>query len=296
MSSGGSYEIAGTATPLAPVLTSADETPAGRVEASGEEEAPAGQVEASSEEEEGSTSQMEASSEDEALAGSAAMTAAIDATLRAAPSSEGEPPSAEVVAAARERVRAMLEATSAEDAAGLRDMHNLTLTFGLPATRAIFRQMVKASGRRGAAKRAAVREINEFSPITEVGCMQVDFYNQATQRPDVAYLMLEQCQQGHDLGAQLDKIKPFVLPARWPEVLKHLSMLVYLGRSVYANVARQHLPLIRSLAGLPADDPCERYLNLQVDPVNTTLYLDASWPGRVGIFVRLAAETDGAAK
>lgn len=222
------------------------------------------------------------------LRGEEAFTAAVDATLRDFPA--GAAPPAGVVDDARERARQLLDEAGAEDREGLRDMHNLTLSMGLPATRAMFRQMVRASGRRGAAKRAAAKEIADFSPVTELGCLKVDFYDLAGQRPDTAYLTLGECPKGHDLGAQLDKIKPRVAPEKWQEVLKHLSMLVFTGRNVYANTARQHLPLIRALFGLAPSDPCERYLDLQVDPANTTLYLDAGWPSRVGIFVSTEAE------
>src|SRR5207253_10814463 len=83
--------------------------------------------------------------------GRAAMSDAVGAAVRVIAEGGGPPPDADTLAAAQARARQMLGELSADDAGGLRDMQNLTLSIGLPATRAIFRQMVKASAPRGAA-------------------------------------------------------------------------------------------------------------------------------------------------
>ena len=214
------------------------------------------------------------------------LSGAVDATTR----EFSAKPDAATLADARARAQNLLRGTNDEDAAGLRDLQNLTLSMGLPATRIIFRHMIAASGKRGAVKRDATREVRELSPLTEVGCMRVDFLNRMTQKPDIAYLLLDQCPKTHNLGAQLDKLKSLVADEKWPDVLKHFSMLVHIGRSVYGNVTRQRLPLIRRLFDLSPDDKCEKYLDLQIDRSNTTLFIDVDWPNRVGIFVRLGAE------
>lgn len=201
-------------------------------------------------------------------------------------------PNAVPPAEARARAE-QLQQLARENPDGLRDMQNLTLTMGLPLTRAVFRQMVAAAGKRGKAKRAALAEIEALSPLTEVGCVEVSYRAVATGAPGVAYLRLAACPRGHDLGAQLDKLRLCVSEDGWKTVLQHLSALVCLGRSIYRTVALQKLDLIRGLFGLAADDGCERYLSLQVDPANTTLYLDPAWPDRIGILVSLQSEADG---
>jgi len=218
------------------------------------------------------------------------MSDAVDAAVRATSTPGAAPPDAETIAAARARAQQMLEEMGGDEAAGLRDLQNLTLSMGLPSTRAVFRQMIKAADVRGKTKAAAMAEIVDFSPVTEVGCMKIDFFNQLSRKPDAAYLLLDQCPKTHDLGAQLEKLKSVVPAEKWAEVLKHLSMLIHIGRSVYGNIARQRLPLIRKIFGLGPDDKCDKYLDLQVDRANTTLYLDADWPHRIGIFVCLEGE------
>lgn len=210
------------------------------------------------------------------------------------PAAPAEPAPAEVLA----RAQQVLAAMSDEEKAGIHDLENLVVSMGLPAVRAAFRDMVDAAcaqGRLSAADKAAARdEIRGFSAVTEVGCVQVDFHNCATGRPDRAYLLLAPCPRRHDFGRQIDKLKPLVAPGRWPELLRHLSVLFNTGRRVYAKVAREHLPLVRKLAGRAADDDCAALLDLQVDAANTTLYVEADWPRRAGLFVRLQSELDRA--
>ena len=211
-----------------------------------------------------------------------AVTAAIRATGGA-----GEEPDAATIAAARARAQQML---GAEDAEGLQHMRNLTLSMGLPATRALFHHMITISRKRGAAKAAAIEKVAQFSPVREVGCMKVDFHNRVTNKPDSAYIRLDQCPRTHNLDTQLDKLRPLVPADKWSEVLKPMSMLIHIGRSTYGNATRQQLPLIRSLFDLPENDPCEKYLDLKVDKNNSTLYIDDSWPNRAGIYVSLEAD------
>ena len=176
------------------------------------------------------------------------------------------------------------------DREGLIHMQNLTLSMGLHSARACFRAMLDANAVVGAARAAAEKEITAFSPVTEIGCMRVDFFNMITAAPDTAYLVLDKCPAAHDLSAQLNKLHRLVDSDKWIEVLKHLSMLVNLGRSVYNQIAQQHKPLLRRIYRRDAANSCDDLLHLGVDSRNTTLFVDPRWPERVGIFVKLASE------
>ena len=193
-----------------------------------------------------------------------------------------------------ERAREFIARTGmdASDREGLLHMQNLTLSMGLHTARACFRAMLDANNITGAARAAAEREITAFSPVTEIGCMRVDFFNMLTAGPDVAYLVLEQCPAGHNLSAQMHKLHRLVDGDKWIEVLKHLSMLVHLGRSVYNQIAQQNLPLLRRIYKRGAGDACADLMQLGVDSRNTTLFVDPRWPMRVGIFVKLASEVE----
>jgi hypothetical protein len=213
--------------------------------------------------------------------GAGAMSAAVEAAVRAVGTgSIDEATRAEAATKAAALLRD-------EDAEGMSHLRNLTLSMGLPAARACLRQMVAQHGLRGAAKQAALEAIKEISPVTEKGCMKVDFFNVQTKKGDAAYLRLDQCPRHHDLAAQLDKLRPYVSPDKWGEVTKALSHLLLIGRSVYGSVARAHPELLRQIAG---DGAAETYADYKIDPSNTTLYLQEDWPSRAGFYVSLEAE------
>ncbi len=219
-----------------------------------------------------------------------AMREAVARTLASMAETGQEAPDEETLAAAQTKAREMLREAGGDGddpAAGINDLRALTSSMGLPAARIAFRHMIKAAGVRGAVKHEALAAIKAFSPITEVGSMKIDFFNRETGKPDVAWLLLDECRANHDLGAQLDKIKPHVAPEKWPEILKHCSTLIGIGRTVYAQLAKNNLALIRKINGLPASDPCTDYLAYKVDMASSTLYLSAAWPNRIGLFVHL---------
>ena len=179
------------------------------------------------------------------------------------------------------------------DREGLQDLQNLSLSMGLPTARACFRAMLAANASPATSHKyykEAMRQIANFSPVTEIGCMRVDFFNTSTNRADVAYMVLDECAADHDLGAQIVKLRTHVADEKWPEVVKHMSMLIHLGRSIYSQIAEKEKPLIRKIFSRPAAHDCADLLKLGVDSRNTTLFVDPRWPQRVGIFIRLASE------
>ena len=82
------------------------------------------------------------------------------------------------------------------------------------------------------------------------------------------------------------KLKTIVDADKWVEVIKHLSMMVYLGRTVYSKIAEANRPLLRRIFGRDAQHDCADLMMLGVDSRNTTLFVNPRWPVRVGIFVR----------
>ena len=187
-----------------------------------------------------------------------------------------------------EKAHALLDTIGAdsEDAVGLQHLQDLTTSIGLPAARESFEAMLDANRVNPKLRAEALREIKAFSPISEIGCMQVDFFNMITAAPGTAYLVLDKCPANHDLGAELKRLKTIVDADKWVEVIKHLSMMVYLGRSVYSKIAEANRPLLRRIFGRDAQHDCADLMTLGVDSRNTTLFVNPRWPVRVGIFVR----------
>lgn len=162
---------------------------------------------------------------------------------------------------------------------GFKDMQNLMLSMGLHAVRSTLCHMVKAADLTGAKKQSILKAIANISPITEVGCMHVNFYNNTTKKIDNAYMMLDECAPDHDLTAEFDKIKPHISSEKWVEITKSLGVLLYTARSVYGNIVRSN-SILKNIWGNEAD--LTEFMDYKVDTANTTLYINESWPIRIG--------------
>jgi hypothetical protein len=210
-----------------------------------------------------------------------AMAMAVEAAAASVPA---RPSESEIKSAVSQAERMLKES---DMAAGLKDMQNLTLAIGLPAARVALRQLVDAGNAEGVTKTAMMRIIDRISPITEPGCIQIDFYHKERKAMDTVYLELDSCDRGHDLDSQLGKIKPHVDPTKWTGILQHLSVLIGIGRSVYAKLAHENEHLIHEIRRhLPERDAQVELRTMTADRTNTTLYLIDHLPKRVGIYVR----------
>jgi hypothetical protein len=208
--------------------------------------------------------------------------------------------------AARARARQIIDETRAaqaeakaagdEDAgalAGMQDMHALSLSIGLPVPRILFDQIIEASTATPARKKTWRRQVQAMSDVKETGCIQADFFDTRTREKNTAYLVLEECGEDHDLGAQLDKVFSRIAPEKQDEIKKHLSMLIYLGRSAYGQMMMKMMPtLSKAVKKIPIDAEEKEFdpRVLGVDPTTTTLVVTLPGTRRVGIFVRLADE------
>jgi hypothetical protein len=220
----------------------------------------------------------------------AAVAAAMAAAMAAATETSGAadvPPDAATKAAAHGKATQLLKELGPEGGEGLRDLHNFSLSMGLPAARALFTAMAKEAGcLRGKALAQALHDIEGVSPVTEKGCMRVDFYNSQTRAADTAYILVDGCRADHNFGNELDRLKPLVAADKWAEVLKSISALIQMVRMVYSRLAIEHAPLIRRLTKTHDTDGCSQYQMLHVDPANTTLYVLKEWTHRAGVYVR----------
>lgn len=202
----------------------------------------------------------------------------------------------------RTRAREIVSGTSAETPRGalpgalegMQDMHNLTLAIGLPVPRILFAQMVEAAAASAGRKKVWLRQLKDMSAVRETGCIQVDFYDVQAGKKNTAYLVLEECDENHDFGAQLDKVYSRIAEDKQDEIRKHLSMLVYLGRSAYGQMLVKNGPTLAKITQhLPPGDDGKPFdpRVIGVDPANTTLYISLPKTKRVGIFVRFASAT-----
>jgi hypothetical protein len=173
---------------------------------------------------------------------------------------------------------------------GVKDLKNLTLSMGLHAMRESLNIMVEEFAPENNIAEI-MQGIKDISPVTEIGCMQVDFFNNTTGAPDKVYIVLDRCPRDHDLDAQFARLKPHVSADKWTEVCKSFSMLIFIGRSVYSQESRKNIKLIQKIIGVSDDsgehmENVSQYLDYKIDPANTTLCLDNTWSHRIGIYIR----------
>lgn len=217
----------------------------------------------------------------------------LDCAVNTALESINSTPSNETLVEARDKASKIIQGvSSSEDSAGLKDIQNFTLSMGLSAARAIFNHMINNVVLAEDKKIEYRLEIDKFSPLTEIGCMKVDYYNNTKLTIDRAFLVLGECSKLHDMGEQLDKIKPHISADKWTSVTRSISTLFFIGRSVYSQLARKNIDLIRRIHQFNDDDPCLDYLDLKIDRKNTTMFINDTWQSRIGIFVHPANENE----
>ena len=91
---------------------------------------------------------------------------------------------------------------------------------------------------------------------------------------------MNKCDKSHHILPQLDKIQKFFNEEQWKEILKNISMMIYICRNIYKLTITSCHEQIFNL-GYDINDIDE----LKVDHDNMTLYLFEEWDERVGIYI-----------
>lgn len=235
-----------------------------------------------------------AASEEESIFGEDTLRELTDQAAAAHRAAGGNEITEDEKAAAQERARALIDESresggAAGPVAGMEAMHALSLAIGLPVPRILFDAMVETSTATAGRKKAWRRQLKKMTSVKEQGCIKVEFYDVVDKKPNTAYLILDRCGVEHDLTAELDKIFSRIPEDKKPEIQKHLSALVYLGRSAYGQMATKMNSLLQDIGKkITASDFDPMTLGIGYD--NTTFYVPHVDGSRVGIFVRLQDE------
>lgn len=176
---------------------------------------------------------------------------------------------------------------------GARELQRLTLAVGLSAAQTLMGQLVLAAGVKGRALAKAEKVVAGVGDVADLACMRVVFRRAGEAAPTTAFFVLDACPPAHDLGRQLDRVRPHVSEEQWKQLTARLSEVVFVARAVYRDEAKKRENFIRGLFHVPPGRATP-FLEPCVDPANTTLFLHPAWPERVGIFVRFEHELPGA--
>jgi len=175
-----------------------------------------------------------------------------------------------------ERVSKFISGLTDDDKQGIRDIHNLTISMCIHSIINFFKEYVQRSNVED--KELFLQRLEAKLNGYEVGCMEVKFHNGTV--PNIAYLYLDLTEINHDLTHELNKIKNFILPEKWKDILKSLSTMIFIIRTVYKQVYNEFIDIVHAVC------PSIDFSDLKVDISNTTLYVEDTFPVRIGIFIR----------
>lgn len=189
-----------------------------------------------------------------------ALDAAIDAGIAQVPAGSVD----------RERVRAMLQDPNMRQ--GIEEMKNMTASIGLPGTRVLLLQLIELGNATAEEKQDLRQAVEQLSPIKEHGSLELKFIDVNTNKKAHVYLRLDECDEDYNLGSTIDGLLHRMGQQRKPELLKHISTLINLGRVVYGTVTSQQQPLMAQIASHLPDATAENISALKVDQEKTMLF------------------------
>jgi hypothetical protein len=157
---------------------------------------------------------------------------------------------------------------------------NLVRALGLEAPRILFAEMVRNGSGSEEEKRALLDGGTRMSKITESCGMELNAKGRKFK------LTLGPCGADHDTTAEIANISKYLTKEENEQVIKEMSYIIFCARSVYNTMAAENKALWESAGKyLSRMDANQSMMGLNVDIVNTTLYISKEWK-RVGLFLR----------
>ena len=163
---------------------------------------------------------------------------------------------------------------------------------GIPSCKIMLNVLIEKSG---IVSPVLLNKIEELIITSKsAGGMNISYFNADTGKDSFAYLIMNKCNKDHNTNEQLNKIYHYIPIDKWSEILKHVSMLIFLCTSIYKTTAETFKSEIIDL-NLENNLNLENGFNiknsqlfeLKVDTVNNTLYLVEDWTERIGLYVLL---------
>lgn len=155
-------------------------------------------------------------------------------------------------------------------------LNKQVLALGFPSVRIMLHAISKHFDKLHVSSR-----IEEICHVQEVGCISVEFFNKNLEQKETIVIVLKECKKNHNLTEQLNKLKVHLDEDKWNNILKNISSMVFIARSLYASIYEHNLDLIEEIVG---SDNINKYSKLSIDIDNTTLFLP-DIDDRIGIFL-----------
>lgn len=162
------------------------------------------------------------------------------------------------------------------------------LSMGVPACRILMTALLNnAKTTDEDIKLRFFETIDKLTNIEQFGGISIEYFDNNINKNTYCYIIMNKCTKFHNLSEQLEKIQPYLDEVQWDQILKQISMVLYLCKNIYKLTIGTCANQIFDL-GFDINDVEE----LTVDPENTTLYIDEEWEERVGIYIMREADLE----
>lgn len=112
-------------------------------------------------------------------------------------------------------------------------------------------------------------KLSEFE-VDVMGSIKIDYEKEDNTKMSY-YIVLKICENDHNINLEFNKIKPHISENQWNHILKYVSCLVCIVRTIYASSYQNF-------------DMGEKYKEILIDPETSTLYIP-NFHKRIGIFI-----------
>jgi hypothetical protein len=179
-----------------------------------------------------------------------------------------------------------MEELSPEDIKNYIQYQKTLLSMGFPSCRIMMGALLKHAPSDHLETREHFLEIiDKTTSVEKVGGMNIEYTDIESGQKTYCYILMNKCNKDHDLVRQLDKIQNYFDEEKWKEILKNISMLLYLCKNMYKLTLKTCNDSIFQL-GLDINEVDE----LKIDESNMTLFIDEDWDERVGIYIMRECE------
>ena len=205
-----------------------------------------------------------------------------------------------------EQTQEILDNIKPEDIEKYKEFQKLMLAMGIPACKIMLNTLISHASCSDNVN-VMKKKVEELSS-SSAGGMQIKYYNFDTEKHTFAYIIVNKCGKDHDIMYQLNKIYKYLYKPpvdsdsnnevpnpEWQEVLKYISMMIYLCRNIYETTAKACKQEIENLKilnedGSPKD--IEELMKIHADPVTTILHLVPEWEERLGVYITTEDELE----
>lgn len=209
--------------------------------------------------------------------------AVIERMLEQALAGRPQRPGDAELATMREQIRAFVEDPKAREK--MENAKMMSAAVGLPMVQDVFNSLVGIGNGSQEEKDALLADIEALIPPGERGSLKLVYGVGGGQTKEV-YLVLGECELGYDLGKTIADLCRETGEEKRPELLRHITSLINIGRSAYVTVTSQRRELLERMAAHIPGASAVDLRELTVDMATSLMYAHPDCPKRICVVVK----------